>query len=101
MKVLNSGKTDIRDLSKIIGPLYGRMNIVDDNKHPIDKIYHRTVYSKSEMVQVLKNCGFTDIKDYEWQKFVHADYDDQSQSYFPHMQKENGIHIMQNLQDTK
>ncbi len=90
-----------KDLTKIVGPLYGRMDVVDEDNNPISKIYHRIVYTKPEMLRMLKDSGFTNVKDYDWREYVHAGYDDQSQSYFPHMSKESGIHIMQNLQATK
>ena len=31
----------------------------------------------------------------------HPDYDDHSQAYFPHMDKENGIHVSLNLECVK
>tara|TARA_R100000234_G_C4995601_1_gene177731 strand:+ start:320 stop:877 length:558 start_codon:yes stop_codon:yes gene_type:complete len=90
-----------KNLSYIIGPLYGRMDVYDNNNEPVEKIYHRTVYSKAEMIGILKQAGYKKIETYEWENTIHNDYDDQSQSYFPHMEKENGIHIMQNLQAVK
>ena len=90
-----------RNLNYIIGPMYGRMDVYDGDGQPIEKIYHRTVYNRKEMLEILTNCGYNNIENYDWKQHVHSDYDDQSQSYFPHMEKENGIHIMQNLQATK
>ena len=90
-----------KDLSCIVGPLYGKMNVLGADNTPIDKIYHRTVYNRSEMIEILKQSGYVKIEYYDWKEHVHSEYDDQSQSYFPHMEKEKGIHIMQNIQAIK
>jgi|TARA_R110000851_G_scaffold170756_1_gene317125 predicted SAM-dependent methyltransferase len=100
-KLIEVYKKTNTNLSYIIGPLYGKMNVFDSQGQPIEKIYHKTVYNRDEMALILKQCGYTKIENYNWKEHIHNNYDDQSQSYFPHMQKENGIHIMQNLQAIK
>ena len=40
--------------------------------------------------EVLELNGFSNIKKYDWRKTEHASFDDHSQAYLPHMDKENG-----------
>lgn len=89
-----------QDLKTVIGPLYGKMGKFENDKE-ISTIYHRTVYTTKEILTMLNNAGFSDIKSYDYRKTIHKDYDDQSQSFFPHLDKQNGIHIMQNWLATK
>jgi predicted SAM-dependent methyltransferase len=100
-KLLDVYRLSNKDLTTIVGPLYGRMDVVDRDGSPTGKIYHKTVYTSEEIGNLLNECGFKEIVNYDWREHIHNDYDDQSQSYFPHMEKENGIHIMQNVQAIK
>jgi len=84
------------DLNNILGPLYGKWKI--DNK----TIYHKTVYDEKSLTSVLEQAGFRDIRKWDWKTvFTNKEYDDHSQAYFPHMDKENGIHISLNLECNK
>ena len=84
------------DLNNILGPLYGKWKI--DNK----TIYHKTVYDEKSLTSVLEQAGFRDIRKWDWKTvFINKEYDDHSQAYFPHMDKENGIHISLNLECNK
>ena len=87
------------DINKILGPLYGRMEI--DTKDGKTTLYHKTVYNFDSLKLLLENNGFKDIKKYNWQNTIHKDYDDHSQAYYPHMDKENGILISLNVEATK
>ena len=89
-----------KDIDKIIGPIYGRIYVNNDTLDK-DIVYHTAVYTQSKLISALKKAGFQKIEPYEWKNSIHAEYDDQSQSYYPHMDKENGIHIMQNWEATK
>lgn len=64
-------------------------------------IYQKTVYPFSSLKEILENNGFDKVQHYEWQKTIHKDYDDHSQAYYPHMDKENGILISLNVEATK
>jgi predicted SAM-dependent methyltransferase len=88
-----------RDIEKIIGPMYGRMEI----KTPLstNKIYHKTIYNFSSLENLLIKSGFKDVKRYDWKKTIHKDFDDHSQAYYPHMDKENGILISLNVEAIK
>ena len=89
-----------RDIDKIIGPIYGKI-YVNNNTLDTDKVYHKAVYTETKLIETLEKAGFSKIEPYDWKNSIHADYDDQSQSYYPHMDKENGIHIMQNWEAIK
>lgn len=86
---------DTNDLDTIIGPLYGRM-FADDKL-----IYHKTVYNFKKISRLLSDIGFKHIKEYDWRDTDHADYDDHSQAYFPHMDKKNGILVSLNIECKK
>jgi predicted SAM-dependent methyltransferase len=89
-----------KDIDKVIGPMYGKIHVNGDSFDE-GAIYHKTVYTKDKFICFLKEAGFSKIKNYDWKDTIHSNYDDQSQSYFPHMDKKNGIHIMQNWEATK
>ena len=46
-------------------------------------------------------AGFKDVRRYDWRQTEHKDYDDFSQAYIPHMDKENGLLISLNVEATK
>ena len=86
-------------IENITGPLFGQMNIHDGEKEKI--IYHRTAYNFVSLSNLLCENGFKDVKRYRWQDTIHKDYDDHSQAYFPHMDKENGILVSLNIEAVK
>ncbi|MEM3434115.1 MAG: methyltransferase domain-containing protein [Candidatus Methanomethyliaceae archaeon] len=89
-----------RDLDLIIGPLYGRMEIAGTGV----VIYHRTVYDFSSLSRLLERVGFLNIRRWDWRKIFQGEYsgyDDYSQAYIPHMDKENGILISLNVEAEK
>jgi predicted SAM-dependent methyltransferase len=88
------------ELSSILGPLYGRMVVQGgNNKEQIH--YHRTVYDFYSLKKLLEENGFTDVHRYDWRQTIHKDYDDFSQAYFPHMDKEHGLLISLNVEAKK
>lgn len=87
------------DLNKIIGPLFGKMQI--NTKSGEEMLYHKTTYDKKSLSELLEECGFINPEYWDWRKTEHSDFDDHSQAYFPHMQKETGILISLNLQAFK
>lgn len=82
-------------LKNVLGPLYGRMPMGPEI------IYHKTVYDLEDLTLLLTECEFHDIKEYEWRETEHAEFDDHSQAYFPHMDKENGVLISLNVECKK
>ena len=82
-------------LKNFIGPLYGRMKMGDQ------WIYHKTTYDFKELSQILNECGFIKISSYNWKDTEHSKFDDHSQAYIPHMDKENGTLISLNIEMLK
>tara|TARA_R110000787_G_C13437234_1_gene446052 strand:- start:2848 stop:3402 length:555 start_codon:yes stop_codon:yes gene_type:complete len=91
-KLYNDGKIDIEG---IVGPLYGKMGM-DGNI-----IYHKTTYDFESLKLVLRSCGFINVKLYDWRETEHSQHDDHSQSYIPHMDKNNGKLISLNIECIK
>jgi predicted SAM-dependent methyltransferase len=88
----NKGKIG---LDKVLGPLYGKM--IMSNK----TIYHRTVYDFKSLKKMLTKAGFRDIVIYNWHETEHSNFDDHSQAYIPHMDKDNGVLISLNVECRK
>lgn len=79
--------------------LFGRWEI---KNHGI--IYHKMAYDFRTLSELLTKCGFNNPHKWDWREvFVgeHAGYDDYSQSYMPHMNKEEGLLISLNIEATK
>lgn len=86
-------------LESILGPLFGRMEINTDQGSRL--LFHRTTYSMESLKMVLQSNGFADVKKYDWRDTIHRDYDDHSQAYYPHMDKEHGILLSLNIECIK
>ena len=80
------------DLSKLLGPLYGKMKMGDTT------IYHKTTYDYVSLKRLLEDVGFVYPQGYNWQQTDHAHIDDHSQAYIPHMDKKNGTLISLNVE---
>ena len=66
-----------------------------------DIIYHKTVYDFEELSTLLSSAGIQNIARYDWRDTEHCDFDDHSQAYIPHMDKDNGTLISLNIEGTK
>ena len=87
------------DIYKIVGPIFGRMEI--DTPNGKDMLYHKTVWDEKSLTEFLKQNGFEKVRLWDWRTTEHANIDDHSQAYFPHMDKENGIQVSLNIEATK
>jgi len=96
-EVLQKVYTKYKNLNLIVGPLYGRWEIPGTKKI----VYHKTVYDFPSLKKALEENGFYKVRRYDWRKTIHKDYDDYSQSYIPHMDKEKGILISLNVEAKK
>ncbi len=88
------------NVNNILGPLYGRWEIPEFEI----VLQHKTVYDYFSLGDVLKESGFRRIKRWCWRSVFIGEnegFDDYSQSYIPHMDKENGILISLNVEATK
>jgi len=82
-------------LKGILGPLYGKMIMGNQN------IYHKTVYDYDSLKNLLEQANLKEVRVYDWRKTEHSNFDDQSQAYYPHMDKTNGILISLNMECVK
>lgn len=82
-------------LKNFLGPLYGRMEVGGKC------IYEKTVYDCGDLMELLSSIGMRKLRRYNWQDTEHAQFDDHSQAYLPHMDKENGILISLNIEGEK
>jgi len=83
-------------LDYILGPLYGHWTTGEV------KMQHATCYDIATLTNVLVDAGFYTIRGWDWRTvFADMDYDDYSQAYVPHMDKDSGIHISLNLEAVK
>ena len=80
-------------LELVIGALFGRQ----------DYLYniHYNVFDLTSLTQSLEQAGFVNVRRYDWRKTEHADMDDFSQAYIPHMDKEHGTLISLNVECDK
>lgn len=81
------------NLEWFLGTLYGKMS---DGKGGY--IYERTTYDETSITTVLTRAGFDNVVRWDWRQTEHADNDDFSQAYFPHMEKERGVLMNLNIQ---
>ena len=92
--------SESRVLDLIHGPLYGRWEIPGSDK----VVYHKTVYDFDSLKLMLEEAGFRNVKRFDWRKVFSGElegYDDYSQAYVPHLDKENGILISLNVEAEK
>jgi len=82
-----------KDLKLILGPLVGRQDYPENT--------HYIVFDFKTLSEILKKAGFKKVCRYDWRKTIHKDYDDLSQAYIPHMDKEHGILISLNIEAKK
>lgn len=80
-------------IDRIIGALFGRQ----------DYLYniHYNVFDFASLKSSLEMANFTDVRRYDWRDTEHADVDDYSQAYVPHMDKESGLLISLNVESSK
>ena len=87
------------DINLISGPICGKWKIRGTH----ETIYHKMIYDYNSLVAVFKAAGFKKIQRWDWREVFkdYPDYDDYSQAYYPHMDKENGILISLNVEAEK
>jgi len=82
-----------RNINQVIGPIFGRQ----------DYLYniHYNLFDFESLKTALENSGFKTVYRYDWRQTEHADIDDFSQSYIPHMDKDNGKLLSLNVEAVK
>jgi len=81
------------DIKLVMGPIHGGQTY-EGNTHYVS-------FDLRYLKELLEEVGFKNVHRYDWRKTVHKDYDDFSQSYLPHMDKENGMLISLNVEAEK
>jgi len=79
----------------VLGPLYGRIEAGDRT------LYHRMAYDYPSLALTLRLAGFKNVRHWDWRFTEHSGVDDCSQSYYPHMAKNTGMHLSLNVEATK
>jgi len=80
-------------LIQVTGLLYG------GQKHFLD--VHHIIFDRETLSDCLYSVGFKTVQEWDWRKTIHKHYDDYSQAYLPHMDKENGMLMSLNLEAIK
>jgi ubiquinone/menaquinone biosynthesis C-methylase UbiE len=91
--------TQTGDLKRVLGPLYGKMEI--DTSNGANILYHKTTYDEQSLSELLIQTGFVSPHRWNWRNTEHASIDDHSQAYYPHMQKDSGILVSLNIEAIK
>lgn len=81
------------DLPAITGLLFGGQD------HP--KNNHFITFDGQTLTDALLKVGFREIRRWDWRKTEHAQFDDFSQAYLPHMKKDDGLLCSLNLEAVK
>ncbi len=79
-------------IETFLGPLYGKMGMAGET------IYHKTAYDFTSLKNLLEEIGFKNVAKYNWRKTDHAQFDDHSQAYIPHLDKDSGTLISLNIE---
>jgi predicted SAM-dependent methyltransferase len=88
-----------RDMSLLYGFLYGRY--VHAGQLSGRAIYYRIIFNYESLGRFLADSGFENYRCYDWRATIHKDYDDYSQAYIPHMDKDNGTMMSLNIEVDK
>lgn len=88
-----------KNLNLVVGPLYGRMPVKSSDGERL--LFHKTTYDFDSLAAVCRDAGFRSVRRYDWRETIHKDFDDFSQAYYPHMDKENGLLISLNVEAVK
>lgn len=82
-----------KDLRLISGLLYGGQDY--------DQNFHHWTWDFDTIKNELLELGFSSVNQYDWRQTDHSDVDDYSQSYLPHLDKENGLLMSLNVEAIK
>lgn len=63
--------------------------------------FHKMIFDQESLSNALLDAGFSKVQNWDWRQTDHADMDDYSQAYLPHMDKENGTLVSLNLEAIK
>ena len=83
-------------LDHYVGMLYGKWAI-NENTY----VYHKTCYDYKSLSTLLTKCKFINVHRWNWREVDHGKFDDYSQAYYPHMDKDNGVLVSLNVECIK
>jgi predicted SAM-dependent methyltransferase len=63
--------------------------------------YHKMIFDETDLTNRLARVGFEQIRRWDHRATEHADIDDYSQAYLPHLDKNNGTLVSLNLEAVK
>ncbi len=92
-EALNNLYSITKDLSLVIGPIFGRQSYLYN--------IHYNIFDYPTITDNMKKVGFSEVRKYNWKETEHANIDDYSQAYYPHMDKENGMLLSLNIEAVK
>ena len=84
---------EFKNLKQLRGFLYGVQNYNEN--------YHYCAWDFKLLKEDLKYIGFKHVNRYDWKETEHSHVDDFSQSYLPHMEKQNGKLMSLNVETFK
>lgn len=80
-------------LELVIGPILGRQDYLYN--------FHYNLFDFCALKDLLIQANFDAVKRYDWRLTDHSDIDDYSQSYYPHMCKDDGMLLSLNVEALK
>jgi len=63
--------------------------------------YHRMIFDERFLTEALREVGFIEVRPWSWRSTEHAQVDDYSQAYLPHLAKDSGRQMSLNLEAVK
>jgi predicted SAM-dependent methyltransferase len=81
------------DLENLLNWLYGGREYLENS--------HFRIFNFRGLRTLLAEAGFKRIRKYDWRETEHADYDDFSKAYIPHMDSEKGLLMSLNVECVK
>ncbi len=63
--------------------------------------HHKVVFDEPYLTRLLHQVGFAEVRRWDWRTTDHAELDDYSQAYLPHMDKTDGRLMSLNLEAEK
>lgn len=82
-----------KSLKPVMGLLYGGQDYEEN--------FHNVIWDFNSIKEDLEYIGFKNVVKYDWRQTCHSNVDDYSQSYFPHMDKNNGLLVSLNVEAHK
>lgn len=81
------------DLRQLQGLLFGRQDYLYN--------FHYAVWDDATLYSALLSAGFRKVREWDWRSTEHADVDDYSRAYLPHMDCQHGTLMSLNLEAVK